>query len=168
MFTPEEIAARARAMQAALARHIAPTPLEERELDGRAVLLKREDRLPTGSFKLRGAFNAMRKVIPDHDLFVCASAGNHAQGVAFMCRHFDVHGVIFMPVTTPQQKVMKTKMFGGDNVEVRLIGDYFDQTLAQAKAFCEGEGAHFLSPFDDDDVIDDDDVVDDDDVISDE
>ena len=117
------------------------------------VWLKREDLSPVRSYKLRGAFNAMRKMIPARDLFVCASAGNHAQGVAYMCKHFAVRGVIFMPVTTPAQKVMKTQMFGGDHVEVRLVGDYFDQTLAEAQAFCRTAGGHFLSPFDDDDVI---------------
>jgi threonine dehydratase len=117
------------------------------------IWLKREDLSPVRSYKGRGAFNAMRKVIPGQSVFVCASAGNHAQGVAFMCRHFGVRGVIFMPVTTPQQKVQKTRMFGGDAVEVRLIGDYFDDTLASAQAFCAQEGAHFLSPFDDEDVI---------------
>ena len=120
---------------------------------GADIWLKREDLSPVRSYKLRGAFNAMRKVIPEHDLFVCASAGNHAQGVAFMCRYFKVRGVIFMPVTTPDQKVMKTKMFGGDHVEVRLTGDYFDQTLSEAQKFCREADGHFLSPFDDEDVI---------------
>ena len=63
----------------------------------------------------------MRKQ-PDQDLFVCASAGNHAQGVAFMCKHMGKRGVIFMPVTTPQQKIQKTRMFGGENVEIHLVG----------------------------------------------
>ncbi|WP_298858923.1 threonine ammonia-lyase IlvA [uncultured Sulfitobacter sp.] len=120
---------------------------------GAEIYLKREDLSPVRSYKLRGAFNAMRKLIPEHQLFVCASAGNHAQGVAFMCSHFGVRGVIFMPVTTPQQKIQKTKMFGGANIEVRLVGDYFDQTLKSAQAFCADEGAYFLSPFDDDNVI---------------
>ena len=120
---------------------------------GAEIYLKREDLSPVRSYKLRGAFNAMRKLIPEHSVFVCASAGNHAQGVAFMCSHFGVRGVIFMPVTTPQQKIQKTKMFGGDNIEVRLVGDYFDKTLSAAQAFCGEEGAYFLSPFDDDDVI---------------
>lgn len=120
---------------------------------GADVWLKREDLSPVRSYKLRGAFNAMRKQIPGKSLFVCASAGNHAQGVAFMCKHFGVRGVIFMPVTTPQQKVLKTQMFGGTSVEVRLTGDYFDDTLAAAQAFCADEGGHFLSPFDDEDVI---------------
>ncbi len=117
------------------------------------VWLKREDLSPVRSYKLRGAFNAMRKVIPEKSLFVCASAGNHAQGVAFMCKHFGVQGVVFMPVTTPEQKILKTRMFGGEHVEVRLIGDYFDASLHAAQEFCAAEGGHFLSPFDDEDVI---------------
>jgi threonine dehydratase len=116
------------------------------------VYLKREDLSPVRSYKLRGAFNAMRKC-PDTDLFVCASAGNHAQGVAYMCKHFGKKGVIFMPVTTPEQKIQKTAIFGGDSVEIRLTGDYFDDTLTSAQAFCAEAGGHFLSPFDDDDVI---------------
>ena len=117
------------------------------------IWLKREDLTPVRSYKLRGAFNAMRKVIPDQALFVCASAGNHAQGVAFMCKHFGVQGVIFMPVTTPEQKILKTRMFGGDHADVRLVGDYFDETLLAVQKFCADKGGHFLSPFDDDDVI---------------
>jgi len=120
------------------------------------IWLKREDLTPVRSYKIRGAFNAMRRVLhanSQQQRFVCASAGNHAQGVAFVCRHFDVQGVIFMPVTTPQQKINKTRIFGGDNIEIRLTGDYFDDTLAAAQAYCSSEGAHFLSPFDDEDVI---------------
>ncbi|MDV7141247.1 threonine ammonia-lyase IlvA [Tropicimonas sp. TH_r6] len=123
---------------------------------GAEIYLKREDLAPVRSYKLRGAFNAMRKVLakrPDQSLFVCASAGNHAQGVAFVCRHFGLRGVIFMPVTTPQQKIQKTRVFGGDSIEIRLVGDYFDDTLAEAKAWCVAEGGHFLAPFDDPDVI---------------
>ncbi|MDW4498054.1 threonine ammonia-lyase IlvA [Sulfitobacter sp. D35] len=120
---------------------------------GADIWLKREDLSPVRSYKLRGAFNAMRKQIPGKSLFVCASAGNHAQGVAFMCRHFGVRGVVFMPVTTPQQKIQKTRMFGGGMVEIRLVGDYFDKTLGAAQAFCSEAGGHFLSPFDDADVI---------------
>ena len=137
-----------------------PTPLQKNEhLSARYdadIWLKREDLSPVRSYKIRGAFNAMRKVLaakPDQGLFVCASAGNHAQGVAFNCRHFGVRGVIFMPVTTPQQKIAKTEMFGGDAVEIRLTGDYFDDTLASAQAYCSEAGGHFLSPFDDADVI---------------
>ena len=123
---------------------------------GADIWLKREDLSPVRSYKLRGAFTAMRHVRqmqPDQRVFVCASAGNHAQGVAFACRHFGVEGVIFMPVTTPQQKVDKTRAFGGDAVKIVLTGDYFDQTLAAAKTYCTERAAHFLSPFDDEDVI---------------
>lgn len=123
---------------------------------GAEIWLKREDLSPVRSYKLRGAFNAMRKVLaaaPAQRRFVCASAGNHAQGMAYACRHFGVSGVIFMPVTTPQQKVDKTRIFGEDSVEIRLVGDYFDHTLAAAQSYCGDEGAHFLSPFDDEDVI---------------
>ena len=123
---------------------------------GADIWLKREDLSPVRSYKIRGAFNAMRKrllVDAGTQGFVCASAGNHAQGVAFACRHFARRGVIFMPVTTPRQKIDKTQMFGGDAVEIRLTGDTFDQALAAAQAFCAQEGAYFLSPFDDDNVI---------------
>ena len=85
--------------------------------------------------------------------FVCASAGNHAQGVAFMASHFDVKATIYMPITTPQQKVSKTKIFGGNNIEIKLIGDYFDECLAAAEAFAVAENAYFISPFDNADVI---------------
>lgn len=137
-----------------------PTPLQRNDhlsaRYGAEVWLKREDLSPVRSYKIRGAFNAMRKVLADSSgkrSFVCASAGNHAQGVAFVCRHFQVKGVIFMPVTTPQQKIDKTKIFGGDMVEIRLVGDYFDDTLRAAQDFCAENAAHFLSPFDDPDVI---------------
>ncbi|WP_323781557.1 threonine ammonia-lyase IlvA [Thalassovita sp.] len=120
------------------------------------IWLKREDLSPVRSYKIRGALNAMGKVLaadPSRDVFVCASAGNHAQGVAFVSRHFGVKGVIFMPVTTPQQKIDKTRVFGGDTIEIRLIGDYFDDTLEAAQAYCDEVGGCFLSPFDDLDVI---------------
>ena len=116
------------------------------------IWLKREDLSPVRSYKLRGAFNAMGKQA-DKDVFVCASAGNHAQGVAYVCRHLQKKGVIFMPVTTPEQKIRKTRLFGGDWVEVQLVGDYFDDTLRASQAYCQDVVGHFLSPFDDLDVI---------------
>ena len=147
----------ATAATAALRALFDPTPLQRNEhLSARysaEVWLKREDLSPVRSYKIRGAFNAMRKRVPQAGHFVCASAGNHAQGVAFACRHFGVRGTIFMPVTTPQQKIDKTRAFGGDAVEIVLTGDYFDQTLAAAQAFCMDRRGHFLSPFDDLDVI---------------
>ena len=137
-----------------------PTPLMRNdhlsERFGADIWLKREDLSPVRSYKIRGAFTAMRKRLeaaPEQRHFVCASAGNHAQGVAFACRHFGVQGTVFMPVTTPQQKIMKTRTFGGGQIEIRLVGDIFDQSLAAAQAFCAEAGAHFLAPFDDDDVI---------------
>ncbi|MGV6888900.1 threonine ammonia-lyase IlvA [Rhodophyticola sp. SM2404] len=155
-----DFAEKARAAEAAMRTLFPATPLqrnaylsERYEAD---IWLKREDLSPVRSYKIRGAFNAMRKVLemdPTRSQFVCASAGNHAQGVAFVCQHFGVKGVIFMPVTTPQQKIDKTRVFGGENVTIRLIGDYFDETLAAAQSYCSDEGAHFLSPFDDPDVI---------------
>ncbi|CAN1560786.1 IlvA Threonine dehydratase [Paracoccaceae bacterium] len=150
----------ARNATAALRELFPATPLQRNDfLSGRYdadIWLKREDLTPVRSYKLRGAFNAMRKVRarqPDQQQFVCASAGNHAQGMAYACRHFGVQGTVFMPVTTPQQKIDKTRVFGGPNVQIELNGDYFDQTLAAAQDWCAAKGAHFLSPFDDVDVI---------------
>lgn len=150
----------ARAATARMREVFEPTPLVRNDYlsakFGADIWLKREDASPVRSYKIRGAFNAMQKVRDSHPgqgRFVCASAGNHAQGVAYACRHFGVQGVVFMPVTTPQQKIMKTRAFGGDNVEIRLTGDYFDDTLAAAQAYCAETGAHFLAPFDDADVI---------------
>ena len=133
-----------------------PTPLQRNEhlsaIYDADIWLKREDLSPVRSYKLRGAFNAMRK-FSDKKAFVCASAGNHAQGVAFMCRQLKVNGIIFMPVTTPQQKIQKTQIFGGEFIEVRLTGDYFDDCLHTAQTFCEKESLHFLSPFDDENIM---------------
>ena len=152
--------AAARAATLALRDLFPETPLQRNALlsdrYGAEIWLKREDLTPVRSYKLRGAFNAMRKVIGAEGgrrHFVCASAGNHAQGMAFACRHFGVQGTVFMPVTTPDQKVEKTRMFGGGMVEIVLTGDYFDQSLASAKAYCAEIGGPFLAPFDDPDVI---------------
>jgi threonine dehydratase len=150
----------ARAATLAMRDLFPPTPLQKNihlsERFGAEIWLKREDLSPVRSYKIRGAFNAMRKIRaadPTATRFICASAGNHAQGVAFVCAHFGVTGRIYMPVTTPEQKILKTKTFGGDAIEIVLTGDFFDETLAAAKAECAETGAHFLSPFDDPDVI---------------
>lgn len=153
-----QFAKNARAATEALRELFDPTPLQLNDhlssRYGAEIWLKREDLTPVRSYKLRGAFNAMRKaIVAGQKTFVCASAGNHAQGMAYACRHFGVKGTIFMPVTTPQQKIDKTRTFGGEAIEVRLTGDYFDRTLAAAQEFCATAGAHFLSPFDDEDVI---------------
>lgn len=123
---------------------------------GAEIWLKREDLSPVRSYKIRGAFNFLRKAIASGakgKTFVCASAGNHAQGFAFVCRHFEVPGVVFMPVTTPQQKIDKTRMFGGPFITIRLIGDIFDQCYAAARAHVEETGGVMVPPFDDADII---------------
>lgn len=116
------------------------------------IYLKREDLTPVRSYKIRGAFNFISQMlneVPKDAAFVCASAGNHAQGMAYVCRHFNRRGVIFMPVTTPQQKIDKTRVFGGENMEIRQIGDTFDQCYAAARAFVADGGGVMAPPFDD-------------------
>lgn len=137
-----------------------PTPLQLNDhlsvRYGAHIHLKREDLSPVRSYKIRGAFNFFRKALdlaPTTDRFVCASAGNHAQGFAYVCRHFAKQGVVFMPVTTPQQKIHKTETFGGGFIEVRLVGDIFDECYSAAKAHALQEGALMVPPFDHDDII---------------
>ncbi len=123
---------------------------------GARVYLKREDLSPVRSYKIRGAFNFFRKMLAANDAprtFVCASAGNHAQGFAFVCRHFGVEGVVYMPVTTPQQKIDKTRMFGGAFITIRLVGDIFDQCYRAAQEHVAASGAVMVPPFDHDDII---------------
>jgi threonine dehydratase len=136
------------------------TPLQLNEhlsgLYGAKVWLKREDLSPVRSYKIRGAFNFFRKAIAaggSDRTFVCASAGNHAQGFAFVCRHFQVPGVVFMPVTTPQQKIDKTRMFGGEFITIRLFGDFFDQCYKAAQDHVAETGAIMVPPFDHPDIV---------------
>jgi len=145
---------------AALRSLFAETPLQLNDYlsrkTGAKILLKREDLSPVRSYKIRGAFNFFRKALAagaGDNLFVCASAGNHAQGFAFVCRHFGVKGVVFMPVTTPQQKIDKTRMFGGGMVDIRLVGDFFDDCYRAAIDFCEASKGHMVPPFDHKDII---------------
>ncbi|MFY7839923.1 MAG: threonine ammonia-lyase IlvA [Lacibacter sp.] len=115
------------------------------------VYLKREDLQVVRSYKLRGAYNMMSS-LPAEELqkgVVCASAGNHAQGFAFSCKKLNAKGVVFMPVITPNQKINQTKMFGEDFIEVRLVGDTFDDCAAAAKKYTEENGMTFIPPFDD-------------------
>lgn len=156
----DDFAKQARTVTLALRDLFDPTPLQRNDHLSKKydadIWLKREDLSPVRSYKLRGAFTAMRKACEKNlelKHFVCASAGNHAQGVAYACRHFGVYGTIFMPVTAPQQKINKTKIFGGKWVDIILTGDYLDQALSSAKEFCAEKGAYFLSPFDDSDLI---------------
>lgn len=123
---------------------------------GARIFLKREDLTPVRSYKIRGAFNFMRKRIEAGETaasFTCASAGNHAQGFAFACKHFGLKGRVFMPVTTPQQKIAKTRMFGGDAIEIELVGDIFDESYAAARRFAEESGAAMVPPFDHLDIV---------------
>jgi len=115
------------------------------------VYLKREDLQVVRSYKLRGAYNMM-KSLPLEKLqagVVCASAGNHAQGFAFSCKKLGVKGVVFMPIITPKQKVNQTKMFGESNIEIKLVGDTFDDCALAAKQYTEENGMTFIPPFDD-------------------
>ncbi|HEC2146077.1 TPA: threonine ammonia-lyase IlvA [Staphylococcus delphini] len=113
------------------------------------VYLKREDLQWVRSFKLRGAYNAIA-VLPEEKRkqgITCASAGNHAQGVAFTAKYLNLHAVIFMPVTTPKQKVNQVQFFGGDNVEIKLEGDTFDDCLKSALSYTEQHDMTFIDPF---------------------
>lgn len=120
------------------------------------ILLKREDLQTVRSYKIRGAYNKIATLLehmPNLQHVVCASAGNHAQGVAYTCRSLGVKAVVYMPITTPQQKVEQVKMFGGDQVELVLIGDTFDEAQKQAYHFSDENNYPFIHPFDDPDII---------------
>ncbi|WP_375324580.1 threonine ammonia-lyase [Flagellimonas sp. GZD32] len=122
---------------------------------GANIFLKREDLHRVRSYKIRGAYNkisSLTKLQLDKGV-VCASAGNHAQGVAFACSHLEVKGTIYMPVVTPKQKIDQTKMFGGDWVEVVLEGDTFDDSNKAAQIFCSQKDKTFVHPFDDEKII---------------
>lgn len=119
------------------------------------VYLKREDLQVVRSYKLRGAYNMM-STIPADKLskgVVCASAGNHAQGFAFSCKKLNVKGVVFMPVTTPNQKIHQTEMFGGNNIEIKLVGDTYDDCATAAKQYTQEHDMTFISAFDDYKII---------------
>ncbi|KGP78568.1 MULTISPECIES: threonine ammonia-lyase IlvA [unclassified Paenibacillus] len=119
------------------------------------VYLKREDLQVVRSFKIRGAYNMIRSLTPVEleRGIVCASAGNHAQGVAFSCNALGIHGKIFMPSTTPNQKVKQVRRFGGDNVEVVLTGDTYDDAYEEAMRACNEQGMTFIHPFDQPKII---------------
>lgn len=138
---------------------ISPTPLqynqvlsEKYECD---IYLKREDLQAVRSFKIRGAYNRIKK-LSDAELkngIVCASAGNHAQGVAYSCKLLNINGKIFMPTTTPKQKIKQVQFWGRDQIEIVLVGDTFDDAYKEAIACSESEKRTFIHPFDDLDVI---------------
>ena len=119
------------------------------------VLLKREDLQVVRSYKLRGAYNKISSLSREQlrNGVVCASAGNHAQGVAYSCFKLGIKGRIFMPYTTSDQKVKQVKMFGKEQVEVVLIGDTFDASYYEALKYSEANHTVFIHPFDDPKVI---------------
>lgn len=129
---------------------IVPTPLmKNRNLSDKydaTILLKREDLQIVRSYKIRGAYNKIKSLSPEETEkgVVCASAGNHAQGVAFSCSKLHIKGKIFMPVTTPKQKINQVKMFGGNDIEVVLTGDTFDQANKAAIEECEKNDMVFI------------------------
>ena len=120
------------------------------------IFLKREDLQKVRSFKIRGAFNKIKSLnlenTKDGKQIICASAGNHAQGVAFSCNKLKIYGTIYMPETTPKQKVERVKMFGGNFIDVVLVGDTFDDAQKEAQKQLNNDSI-FIHPFDDKDVI---------------
>ena len=136
-----------------------PTPLTENrnisEEFGAKILLKREDLQVVRSYKIRGAYNKMNSLSvneKDHGI-VCASAGNHAQGVAYSCHLLGVFGKIYMPKTTPKQKIKQVQLFGKSFVEIVLVGDTFDDAYASAVEDASRNNKKFIHPFDDLKVI---------------
>ena len=119
------------------------------------IYFKREDLQRVRSYKIRGAFNKISSLVEEKGIskVVCASAGNHAQGVAQVCHFLGIKGIIFMPTTTPQQKVQQVDMFGREHIEIRLVGDTYDASYKVAREFSETNQAEFVHPFDDQQII---------------
>lgn len=115
------------------------------------LYLKREDLQIVRSYKLRGAYNMISSLSEEERRggVVCASAGNHAQGFAYSCKKLGIKGVVFMPVITPQQKVHQTRMFGEEFIEIKLVGDTFDDCAIAAKEYTLVHQMTFIPPFDD-------------------
>ncbi|HEM4284171.1 TPA: threonine ammonia-lyase IlvA [Streptococcus suis] len=141
-----------------LKRVVVRTPLDYSrylsEKYGATIYLKRENEQRVRSFKIRGAYYAISQLTDDEKSrgVVCASAGNHAQGVAYTCQEMQIPATIFMPITTPQQKIGQVKFFGGDYVEIRLVGDTFDESAKAAQDYTQESGKNFIDPFDDENV----------------
>jgi threonine dehydratase len=119
------------------------------------IYLKREDLQTVRSYKIRGAYNKIKSLTKQQVMagIVCASAGNHAQGVAYSCKKLGINGFIYMPATTPKQKVNQVKMFGKGFVEVVLKGDTYDDAYNAAMEECSRTGRTFIHPFDDPQII---------------
>ncbi|HFI0420861.1 TPA: threonine ammonia-lyase IlvA [Streptococcus suis] len=141
-----------------LKRVVVRTPLDYSrylsEKYGATIYIKRENEQRVRSFKIRGAYYAISQLSDEEKALgvVCASAGNHAQGVAYTCQEMQIPATIFMPITTPQQKIGQVRFFGGDYVDIRLVGDTFDESAQAAQEYTKETGKTFIDPFDDDDV----------------
>jgi len=119
------------------------------------IFLKREDLQVVRSYKIRGAYNKI-SMLSKEELkkgVVCASAGNHAQGVAYSCHKLNIKGTIFMPVPTPNQKIKQVEFFGRSNVEIILTGDTYDDSFKASMKYCKKNNSIFIHPFDDFQVI---------------
>ena len=142
-----------------LAEILEPTPFQKNnnlsDIYDAKVYLKREDLQMVRSYKIRGAYNKIRTLAPEVLKYgiVCASAGNHAQGVAFSCNKLRIMGSIFMPTTTPKQKIEQVRMFGKEYIDIVLTGDTFDAANDAAIKFAKKSGRTFIPPFDDPKVI---------------
>lgn len=142
-----------------LKKAVSHTPLQyDRPLSekyGATILLKREDLQKVRSFKLRGAYYAISQLTAEQlaNGVVCASAGNHAQGVAYTCQEIGSKAVIFMPTTTPQQKISQVRFFGGAQVDIQLVGDTFDRSAQAAREYAKEHQMTFIDPFNDPDII---------------
>ncbi|HEM4050714.1 TPA: threonine ammonia-lyase IlvA [Streptococcus suis] len=138
-----------------LKRVVVRTPLDYSrylsEKYGATIYIKRENEQRVRSFKIRGAYYAISQLSDEEKSLgvVCASAGNHAQGVAYTCQEMQIPATIFMPITTPQQKIGQVRFFGGDFVDIRLVGDTFDESAQAAQEFTKESGKTFIDPFDD-------------------
>ena len=136
-----------------------PTPFQKNQnlsdIYGANIYLKREDLQMVRSYKIRGAYNKIRTIDPSllKNGIVCASAGNHAQGVAFSCNKLQIMGSIFMPTTTPKQKIEQVRMFGKEFIEIILTGDTFDAANSAAIKFANENQKTFIPPFDDPKVM---------------
>ena len=138
---------------------LTPTPFQKNnnlsDIYDAEVFLKREDLQMVRSYKIRGAYNKIRSIDPENmkNGIVCASAGNHAQGVAFSCSKLQIMGSIFMPVTTPKQKIEQVRMFGREYIEIVLTGDTFDAANSAAITYAKENNKTFIPPFDDPKVM---------------
>jgi len=122
---------------------------------GANILLKREDLQQVRSYKIRGAYNKISSLTSEESKngVVCASAGNHAQGVALSCKLLKIKGTIYMPVPTPKQKIEQVEMFGEEYIDIKLVGDTYDDAYHASMLECQQLKKTFIHPFDDKKVI---------------